>query len=277
MQNKDSKRTNATQLPSDTEVNVMLAKEAQRISPPEKKDDHYPEFSTAVKWGEFLGIDCTFLNTEITQKSLHEKSAQIQQQIANKTLEEIIQKNNTQLISVLQQVANYLGEEDPIEKSDIIIVYGGKSLLRAEKAVQLWEKGIASLLLCSGGHPHYDKTEPEAFKYKAYAIERGIPEDKILVEPNSITSADNVKSSLNLLEEKQIPHKTITQVTSWYAQRRSWAYMMKLSIPGTKILRVNSDPTEPFAYSNWYKSDATIKIVLNEFIKMKISMILNSA
>jgi hypothetical protein len=277
MQNKDSKRTNATQLPSDSEVNIMLAKEAQRIIHPEKKENHYPEFSAAIKWGECIGVDCTFLNTELTQKSLHEKSTQIQQQIADKTVEEIVQKNNTRLIPVLQQVTNYLGEEDPIEKSDIIIVYGGKSLLRAEKAVQLWQKGIAPLLLCSGGHPHYDKTEPEALKYKAYAIQRGVPEDKILVEPNSITSADNVKSSLNLLEEKQIPHKTITQVTSWYAQRRSWAYMMKLSLPGTKILRVNSDPTEPFAHSNWYKSESTIKIVFNEFIKMKISMILNCA
>lgn len=71
--------------------------------------------------------------------------------LVNKAFEKI---NNAKLSKeVLQKLYNlwdYLAEEDALEKSDLIFVFGGKGAGRAKEAAKLYKEGWASKILFSG-------------------------------------------------------------------------------------------------------------------------------
>ena len=81
------------------------------------------------------------------------------------------------------------------------------------------------------------------------------------------------------MDELSIPYKSIILVTVWFAMRRSWAHMMKYVPQGTKLYRVSSalTPASNFTTNGWWKNEIGIKIIFNEFGKLKISEILNSS
>jgi len=76
-----------------------------------------------------------------------------------------------------------------------------------------------------------------------------------------------------------IPYNSIILVTVWFAMRRSWAHMMKYVPRDTKLYRVNSTltPASNFRLDQWWKNEIGIKIIFNEFGKLKISEVLNSS
>lgn len=107
------------------------------------------------------------------------------------------------------------------------IIFGGKSLIRAEKGARIYLQGWVPLLLMCGKSPNYTKffDRPGAEVFKAKAVELGVPEGKILTETNSFTIPSNVRASLNLLDKEKIEYRKVIQVIGWYARRRTWCSM----------------------------------------------------
>ena len=143
---------------------------------------------------------------------------------------------------------------------------------RIEKAVELWKAGWAPKIWISGGHPIYLEREPEALTFKRYAIENGVPEESILIEPESITIADNIRRSLNKMDETKINFHRIILIISWYAQKRAWVTMEKYLPVGKKAININAlmEPDNQVSKTNWYESDYGINIIFNEYFKMRI-------
>lgn len=272
-------RTHFTQLPSLEELQKILKTESDRQIVAEKQDVHYPDFTIFIELLEAANLPTDLFTQKLEKKDLANK--ELLEEAANllDALAEKILQEGEDLKTHLDNVFDYLAETDTPEKADLIFVFGSKQPFRTEKAIELYDRGYAPLILISGGHASYEQPTdvPEAQKHAELAVSRGVSTKSIIVEDKSITIPDNVKTSLNLLENKNIPHNSIILVNSPFAQRRGWAHFQKFSKPNTKLIRCNARTTELTARDSWYKSEIGVKVILKEFFSMKASVLLNTA
>ncbi|MCD6200620.1 MAG: YdcF family protein [Bacteroidales bacterium] len=136
---------------------------------------------------------------------------------------------NTGVLRLAQKIWNYHHLNHSLEKSDLILVLGSHDLRVAERAVELYRKGMAPYILFSGKRgaltSHWKETE--AKRFAAWAMKAGVPAGKILVEPHSVNTGENVRFSYRLLAEKhKIPQKLIL-VQKPYMERRTYATFLK--------------------------------------------------
>lgn len=69
---------------------------------------------------------------------------------------------------------------------------------RVEHAVALWKAGVAPRLLMSGGLGKHPPAEAELMK--TLAMQLGVPEDAILIEPLGVSTLDSAKKCAALLK-----------------------------------------------------------------------------
>lgn len=142
----------------------------------------------------------------------------------------------------------------------------------------MYNKGYGEYLLLSGNKPLYANKDriSESLRYEEYALSHGVPKNKIITENESISIPDNIRSSLNLLDTKEIVYRNIILVNSPYAQRRGWCFFKKYILNNINLIRINSDIHHDLMKNSWYKNEYGIRVILSEFIKMKIGIILNT-
>ena len=94
-------------------------------------------------------------------------------------------------------------EKDVSEEYDFGLIFGNASMisLRADKGIELYRKQIVRRLIVSGGigFLNTDRIVPEADKMQQYLLERGIPEEDIIVERFSRNTVENIQNSLQIL------------------------------------------------------------------------------
>jgi len=276
-------RTSPTQLPSYKELKNLLASEAQRKIPKEKETQHYSDFTVIVELLESFNLSTVFF-TENTKFEDMDNQAFFDQTVTmfNDLIDAVLNTpNDPRRQELLDSLYDYLSEEDGIEKSDLIFVFGSKATFRTEKAISLYKKGYAPKILISGKGPFYEKDKeiaPEAEMLGKFAIEHGVAEKDLILEKESISVPDNVKRSLNLLEKEGVPHKSIILVNSPFSQRRGWGHFNKMSKVGTKLLRANVDKvSDKFSREGWYKNEIGVKIVIKEFFGLRVSEFVNTS
>ena len=271
-------RIDYTQLPAVQELKEILEKEAWRNPAAGKENTHYPDFTTVINWLSLLNEPQDLFTGDKTWEEIIVRGTEIEERVVRKTLSGA-EKGRLDLEKTAGKVTEYLGGEDVPEEADMIFVFGSKSNTRIQKAVDLWREGLAPKIFITGGSPHYKEgEEPEALVFKQYALTRGVPEGAIIVEPQAITIADNVRRSINLFEEKGIAYRRMIMVTAWFAMRRSWAFMMKY-IPGEYKLFRAGTPVKTggdFDPNLWWKNENGIRVVFNEYVKMRTGVALNT-
>jgi len=277
--NNISNRKNSAELPEVKELETILEREAKRPVAPGKENKHFASFELFIRWLQLIGLPTDIFNQNLTWQELVVLGARAQSEIVSRTLR-MIEEGNIELENLMQDITKYLGEEDIPQLSDVIFVFGSKSLSRIEAAVNLYKLGLAPKIFISGGMPIYEKREKsEALVFKEWAIEHGVPSENIIIHDTAISVPDNVRGGLNMMDELGLPYNSIILVTVWFAMRRSWAHMMKYVPQNTKLYRVNSvlTPSSNFRLNQWWKNEIGIKIIFNEFGKLKISEVLNSS
>lgn len=267
-------RKDSKMLPGKEELAAILWKEARRKLLKGKEKAHYPNFSLAIRLFDLYGEYGDIFQKKFRAGVFIEKAKIILDKLVKKILKDPRWDRKKNLFN---KIYNYLSEEDKLEKSDLIFVFAAPTLTRVEKAIELYKKGLAPLLVFSGCSPIYQQKEnSEAVKYKNFAIAQGVSESSIIVENNSITIPDNVRSSLNLLDKLKIKFKRLILVNSPYVQRRGWVHFKKYLPDGVRVYRVNSSCKPEYTKENWFKNEQGIQAILNEFVKMKIAVILNT-
>lgn len=174
---------------------------------------------------------------------------------------------------VWDKLYSYLSPSNyrPGTKADLIFVHGAKSLVRAKAGVNLFKDGVAPIIMFSGKGPIYDLSgEPEARVFGRYALTQGVDQKALIIEPNSVSLVDNVKRSLRLLNELNIPFKTILVVLGEFHQLRAGGFWRKYTV-GKNILTYGSEPIEVASRENWFKSDEGIRRIYEEVAKLVIS------
>lgn len=158
-------------------------------------------------------------------------------------------KTDTELAKILWSYGNI---DSPPEKVDIILVLGSQDLRSAKHGAKLFLDGWAPLIVFTGKHGRltkdtFKKTEAEVFADEA--IKMGVPEDKIIIEPNATNTGENILFTRKLLEEKRVNTSSFIVVTKPYTLRRALATFENFW-PGKKLILSAIDVT----FDDYYKS-----------------------
>lgn len=273
-------RTKNTQLASGEALGGMLATEAKRPIPAGKESVNYVDISLMLEWLQYFNLPCDLLagnttGTKAGQIILDQAPLLIDQLTTSMLQAEFGIKD----LALFDRVYTYLATEDAPKPADLLFVFGAKTPLRMQKAIELYQQGLAPKLMISGRSPFYasGNSQTEAEQHKAMAVEAGIPAEAIITEDQSTTIPDNVRSSLNMLDSLHIQADRIILINSPYAQRRGWAHFMKYTPDTTKLFRVNSGTGDKYRRDTWFTNEDGVRTVANEYIKLYVAAVLNTA
>ncbi|MCS7479169.1 YdcF family protein [Umezawaea endophytica] len=121
---------------------------------------------------------------------------------------------------------NYHQMGHELNACDVAIGLGSHDLGVAEHAAKLYHDGLFPLLVFTGAtSPTSAARFPrgEAVHYRERALQLGVPDDAILVEPDAANTGDNIRLSCLLLDKHGIVPTTVLVVSKPYMQRRAFA------------------------------------------------------
>ena len=110
--------------------------------------------------------------------------------------------------------------------ADVIIVLGSHDTRVAERGAEVFLAGWAPLIVFSGylGALTSDIwTRPEAEIFAEVAQAKGVPRDRMLLEPRATHTGENVSFSRELLAERGIHPRKVIAVQKPYMERRTLA------------------------------------------------------
>lgn len=103
-----------------------------------------------------------------------------------------------------------------LKKSDVMVVLGNDDPRSAEFAAELFKEGWAPLVVVSGKEGTGTRgkyNEPEAKVFSQIMTSRGVPKDKIFLEPEATNTGENLVLSQELLTSKGIVPTSVLAVT----------------------------------------------------------------
>ena len=176
----------------------------------------------------------------------------------------------------LQTVWDYWGMHQTPEPADVIVGFGNFNTNIARRAAELYHQGLAPVVLFTGGLGRNTEgllPEPEAVRFARVAMECGVPEKAILLEPESTNTAENILFTRRLLEERGIPHERILGVHQPFMERRITAAMgvywpeqtFRVTSPQTSITDYLEDAKKQGVTEN-----AAVSVIVGDFQRMEL-------
>ncbi|MFG3169239.1 YdcF family protein [Streptomyces sp. NPDC048200] len=113
----------------------------------------------------------------------------------------------------------------------VAVGLGSHDLGVADTTADLYCRGMFPLIVFTGATSRTTRDRMprgEAEHYRERAMELGVPEQAILVEPKARNTGENIRFSRTLLEERHVPVSSVLLVSKPYEERRSYATACKL-------------------------------------------------
>ena len=130
---------------------------------------------------------------------------------------------NQEILENAKLIYDYLNITTNIEKADCIVGLGCMDLGIPQECVRLYQESYGNFLIFSGNVGKGTEGVlliTEAERFKNVAVEKGVPENKILLEKEATNTYENYKYTKKLLESKNIPVNSIIIVQKPYVKRR---------------------------------------------------------
>lgn len=140
----------------------------------------------------------------------------------------------------------------------VAVGLGSHDLGVADTTVGLYWSGMAPLIVFTGStSPTTRARMPrgEAVHYRERALELGVPDGAVLVEPNARNTGENIDFSRALLEARGTHVSSVLLVSKPYEERRAYA-TARQHWPGVEIVSTSSPMT--FADYNHSIGDARL-------------------
>lgn len=128
----------------------------------------------------------------------------------------------------LQVIWDYLCLREALQKADVIVGFGNFNTDIARWAAELYHEGYAPKVLFTGGLGRNTEgllPEPEAVRFARVAMECGVPEADIILEPDSTNTKENILFTREKLSSLNLPHDRILGVHQPFMERRIKAAM----------------------------------------------------
>ncbi|MCQ1059145.1 YdcF family protein [Photobacterium sp. DNB23_23_1] len=169
-------------------------------------------------------------------------------------------------------VWNYHHLNHTLVPSDCIFVLCSNDIRVAEHAARLFLDGFAPYIVFSGGEGEltrgmYKGSEAEAFA--ELALDMGVPEQAILLEPQSTNTGENIQFTRELLEMKGLNPESLILVQKPFMERRAYATFQQ-NWPGKKVavsspnIDFDEYPNEALSYSD------IINVMLGDLQRIKV-------
>lgn len=149
-------------------------------------------------------------------------------------------------------------------RSDAGIGLGSRDPGVAVHAAELFLAGRFPLVVFTGANaPTTVERFPrgEAVHYREIALELGVPDEAILVEPAARNTGENIEFTRKLLAEREI--RSVTLVTRPYQQRRAYATAKRLW-PGIDIVCASKAASFEDHLSGEEDADRVISMLVGE-------------
>lgn len=152
----------------------------------------------------------------------------------------------------LSVVWNYLRLVHPPARADAILVLGSFDPQAAVHAAHLWRRGLAPLIVMSGGVAHQGGLldtgwgRPEADVFADAAVREGVPGQSLLLEDRAQNTSENFSLSRVLLERAGLDVRRLLVVAKPYMTRRGYATGRKVW-PEIELL-MQCEAIEPVDY-----------------------------
>ncbi len=166
----------------------------------------------------------------------------------------------------LPWVARLLIDGEAPTEADAILVLGGGSGDRLERAAQLYKDGYAPVMITSGESPTLPGVADSFAELAAdYLVTLGVPEDAILMLPETTSTRDEATQSLVLAREAGI--SSLLVVTSEYHSRRS-GLAFAAAYRGSDInVTLVTSCSDWWDASCWWRNELSLIAVAEEYIK----------
>ncbi|MEA5364834.1 YdcF family protein [Amycolatopsis sp., V23-08] len=143
-----------------------------------------------------------------------------------------------QLRADVRTLWEYHDLRHPPRRSDVGIGLGSRDPGVAVHTAELFHAGLFPRIVFTGANaPTTVDRFPrgEAVHYREIALELGVPDDVILVEPEARNTGDNIEFTRRLLGECGLAVRSVTLVSRPYQQRRAYA-TAKRRWPGVDVV-----------------------------------------
>ena len=105
---------------------------------------------------------------------------------------------------------------------------------RLNKAYEYHLQNPEAMIIVSGGQGPQEDI-PEALAMKRYLVDKGVPEDKIIMEDKSTSTITNFKFSHEIMKEKKLPDDEVVFVTNAYHVYRGAYYAKEEGLTVTHL------------------------------------------
>lgn len=172
---------------------------------------------------------------------------------------------DTPLFETREAITKFLFLEDAPAPVDLCFVLGSPSISSIVPAVDLFSRGLTPKILISGrGRRPWRKAECDI--YKAYAIQRGVPENAILLERRARNTLENFVFAKPIIEREIGWHK-LNRVgiaaKPFHMRRALMTARMQWPKHLTYLMLPSTAPDDAPA-ETWWQSEAGRRFVLSE-------------
>jgi uncharacterized SAM-binding protein YcdF (DUF218 family) len=178
---------------------------------------------------------------------------------------------NFPLDRLAQTIWDYHQLHHQLVPSDLILTLGSNDTRVAAYAAALYLQGFAPLLMFSGNVGALTKeqfTQPEAEVFADIARAKGVPDEAILLEPESTNTGENIAFSRHVLAARGLDPSRIILVQKPYMERRAFA-TFRQRWPEKNVL-VTSPPIPFSEYPNeLLPKDKVINIMVGDLQRIK--------
>lgn len=154
-------------------------------------------------------------------------------------------------------------QENPAPADAIVAISGGRTTVRADKAIELYKQGYAPLILFSGAA--LDDGPSNAYAMRDQALAAGVPARDILIDESAQNTYQNATNVQQMLQE--LGASSIILVTSPYHQRRANLTFEKVLGKDFNVIGVSS-VDDRWSKSQWWRRGFPITITASELYKL---------
>lgn len=168
----------------------------------------------------------------------------------------------------------YMRMNTPLEKADAIFVLCSHDTRVANRAADLFNDGYAPWVIVSGGAGKFTQdlfNKPEVEVFKDILLQADVPEDRIIIEPNSANTGENVRFTYELLGKLSMTFDSFILVQKPYMERRTYATFKK-QWPDTNTKITVTSPVmsyEEYMTSSVIDKDFVISVMVGDLQRIR--------
>ena len=171
--------------------------------------------------------------------------------------------------SLAKIVWDYMLMHQELKPMNAIFALGSNDTRVAERAAELFLQGYGKYVICSGGNGKGSRlSRPEAEVFANIVQSKGVPKEKIIMEPKSTNTGENVLFVKKLLQELNLNFKSFVLVQKPYMERRTFATFRKQWPEPECVVTSPQLSYEEYNTSDAFKNGA-IETMVGDLIRIK--------